>query len=383
MGRVHDAVIIGCGPAGGMAGLAAARGGLDVVLLDRKKEVGVPVACGEAISVFSLKNTGLERREEWVAGEVRGMKVVVPNGKHFLMKLPGLSLRRDLFDRHIVDLTREKGAKVHLDTGVSKIRRSGGRWKLRTREGVLSARCVVAADGPRSRMAPMAELGVNTRFVAAMQYKLESGAPSDPDWLEFHYAQKFPDGYGWIFPREGHLNVGVCGTGIAKSSLDLFVRRAGLAKKKVIATNAGPIPSGGPVDRFHSDGLLLAGDAAGLVNPCTYGGIHAALYSGKLAGEAIVSRVRDGDEAALTGYERTLRASPFCDEVLMRGARAIYTLPDHVWDFIGDVSHGRQTPAILSRKGVSAFLRRPGLLRHLNRLRTMRKASRVYSVYGW
>jgi len=383
MGVTHDVAIIGCGPAGGMAGLAAARGGLDIVMLDRKEKVGVPVACGEAISNFSLKNTGLKKRKEWVAGEVLGLKMVVPNGRHFLMKLAGVSIRRDLFDQHIVELARGEGAKVRLGTGVEKIARKDGRWKLRTADGVLSAKCVVAADGPRSRMAPMAGLGVNTRFVAAMQYKLEAEAPSDPDWLEFHYSEKFPEGYGWIFPRKGHLNVGICGTGMAKSVLDSFVRSAGLEKKKVLARNAGPIPSGGPVDRFQKDGFLLAGDAAGLVNPCTYGGIHAALYSGKLAGEAVVGGAKDNGDKAWEEYDRKLRASPFCDEVLIRGARAIYSLPDHVWNFVGDVSHGRETPAIFSGKGISAFLKRPGLLRHLGRLRTMRKASRVYSVYGW
>ena len=72
-----DVVVVGAGPAGSMAALAAARGGLRVAMIEKKRSVGDPVQCAEGVSRFALESNGLRPDSRYVKQEVHGAQAVV------------------------------------------------------------------------------------------------------------------------------------------------------------------------------------------------------------------------------------------------------------------------------------------------------------------
>src|SRR6266540_152584 len=121
-----DLVVVGAGPAGSMAARAAARGGLRVALIDKKRSVGEPVQCAEGVSRFALESNGLRPDPAYVRQEVRGAKGVVPCGKRFaITTLPGFAVDRAAFDRSLADLAVREGARLFLNERITSMRRDG------------------------------------------------------------------------------------------------------------------------------------------------------------------------------------------------------------------------------------------------------------------
>src|SRR5438552_8871559 len=100
---MYDAVVVGAGPAGGMAARPLAAAGFRTAILEKKKVVGEPVQCAEGVSEFGLASNGLRPREEWIAQRVIGAKCIAPNGTWFyITRLPGYAIHRPAFDRWLV-----------------------------------------------------------------------------------------------------------------------------------------------------------------------------------------------------------------------------------------------------------------------------------------
>jgi len=80
-----DVVVVGAGPAGSMTAKFAAQGGADVVMIEKRPEIGSPVRCGEGIARSWLDRVGITVEDKWIARKVKGAKIVSPSGKHSLM----------------------------------------------------------------------------------------------------------------------------------------------------------------------------------------------------------------------------------------------------------------------------------------------------------
>jgi flavin-dependent dehydrogenase len=118
-------------------------------------------------------------------------------------------------------------------------------------------------------------------------------------------------GYGWVFPKGDHLNIGVFSqcelSARLRRDLDAFVALRGFGAWHREGPFAFPVPIRRPVDALGTDRVLFAGDAAGLVNPVTGEGISAAILSGRLAAEA-VSESLDTGRAVSASYARRIQA---------------------------------------------------------------------------
>jgi flavin-dependent dehydrogenase len=118
-------------------------------------------------------------------------------------------------------------------------------------------------------------------------------------------------GYGWVFPKGDHLNIGVFSqcelSARLKRDLDAFVALRGFGAWRSEGPFAFPVPIRRPADALGTDRVLFAGDAAGLVNPVTGEGISAAILSGRLAAEA-VSESLDTGQAVSASYTRRIHA---------------------------------------------------------------------------
>lgn len=300
-----DVAVIGLGPAGSAAAIAAASGGARVMAFDRKKIPGVPVQCAEFVPMMlgvdcGPVDTALIQRIDAMESFVE-----FAHDRHNA-NFHGRMIDRAAFDREMVARARAAGATITFGCEVREI----------TRDGIVSfgdgrriaPRVLIGADGPRSRVG--AAIGcVNAELVETRQATvplLRRQASTD-----IYLSARIPGGYAWVFPKEDFANVGL---GIDRahrdrlkpaldSLLDMLARE-GRIVRRIIAFTGGAIPVGGPVGtagRLDGVQVLLAGDAAGLANPVTGAGIPAACHSGRLAGEAAARHVA-GDAGAVADY---------------------------------------------------------------------------------
>ena len=325
-----DAVIVGAGPAGSTAALCLARAGARVALVDRRS-FPRDKACGDLVGprgVRMLGELGIEMPE---ARRVGDMILIGPSGQRALLPaLPGieypdhaLAISRLALDNALFEAAVSAGARPVRDVFRGLVGDALAPSAIALADGgELRADVIVGADGATSQVAEAAGL-VDTRRVLwgfALRTYLDAviDLPHILLW-EPRRWQLFP-GYGWIFPTEdGRANVGL---GLAVAGDRSLARQAGaqlgafceyLVRRGLLPTTpdepiarlggwlkmgmVGTIPARGTV--------LLAGDAAGLINPLQGEGIAQALHSGRAVAEAILGRAAPGGVAAR--YRESLR----------------------------------------------------------------------------
>jgi digeranylgeranylglycerophospholipid reductase len=115
----HDIIVVGSGPAGSTFARVAAGAGLDVLVIDKRKELGNPVRCGEALGRAEVLKQDLDLPKQCFSVELEGAKIITPNGKSITWvneSTKGWVLERKIFDKWLAELAVEKGAKVNTYT---------------------------------------------------------------------------------------------------------------------------------------------------------------------------------------------------------------------------------------------------------------------------
>jgi len=318
--RAAELLVIGAGPAGSTAAETAASRGWEVVLVDRKVEIGTPVQCGGFIPEAHelrglmpkalLPQTLVDIPDRCVLHRTSLQRFYSPSGKHLEIPVEARAVDRRAFDRHLATRAARAGAEVLPATRAepaSGLVKLGGRTS-----GMVQAKAIIGADGPQSAMAralgvPRGEVGV------CLEYEM-ADVDIDADAAEMYFSTRFaPGGYAWIIPQGSDLanvGVGVRVPYMEKGStlprlLEQFVKGHPVAGEKlkageVLAVMQGVVPAGGMPPAIQKDNLLLAGDAAGQVMATSGGGIPLAMVAGRIAGE-VCSAFLQG-EAGLEAY---------------------------------------------------------------------------------
>ncbi|MGI0151262.1 MAG: NAD(P)/FAD-dependent oxidoreductase, partial [Thermoplasmata archaeon] len=179
-----------------------------------------------------------------------------------------------------------------------------------------------------------------------------TGVDADERYCDFYLGSCAPGGYVWIFPKgDGVANVGI-GVQVsqikdpaeAKSYLDRWIgRHPGYAKGKTIDIVGGGVSINAPIKQSVTDGFMLVGDAARMIDPITGGGIANGCIAGKICGEVAAQAVQVGDSsrAFLEAYDKGWRAR--LEEKLYRNWLAkekLVSLPDETFDKVIDALQG-------------------------------------------
>lgn len=354
-----DVVVVGAGPAGSMAAKHAADGGADVILVEKKAEIGAPLRCAEGVSKRRLLEAGIEPDPGWISAKISGTILRSPSGNTLKVReCPegsevGYVLDRHLFDKFLAGRAASSGVRIMMRAGcVGVITEDGKVTGITVRhmgsDCEIHARCVIAADGYESQTARWAGLDTDLEMSdmdTCLQY-LMSGVEIEEDFCEIVLGSCAPGGYAWIFPKgDGKANVGMgvqgsrcVSEGETKRLLDKFIESdPRLNKGNILSVVAGAVSTRPGIPCSVGDGIMTAGDAARVINPLTGGGIRNALRTGKMAGEVAVACIRKGDvsKESLMEYDRMWRGE-MEDELLRywRMKERYVNLSDDVLDKI-------------------------------------------------
>ncbi len=317
-----DLLVVGAGPAGAVAAWHAkqAAPALDVVLLERDRAVGSPVRCAEGVGDAGLREFANPDGAEWVSRRITDVVFQAPDDTEVLLADCGLGwiLDRTRFDAHLAAEAAAAGAQVLVGAEATGMSRNGdGRWHVRVKERgrdeTYRARIVIGADGVETMVGRWA--GLDTRVPArdmesCAQYVLQ-GIDFNPDAIYLQFSNAIaPGGYAWIFPKAvGVANVGLGLVALktdgrnAREYLDAWIARRFPNGARTGYTVGGVIVHT-TIKKTYADGVMVAGDAAHMLNPLSGGGITTAMKAGRLAGGTAAAAICAGDtsERRLSTY---------------------------------------------------------------------------------
>jgi len=292
----YDVAIAGGGPAGALLAYHLAQAGLAVVVLERK-QFPRPKPCGGGVTPKTRQLIPFPV-DPVVEDVITRGRVRYRNTLDFTWPEPiCYMVTRHRFDEFLLSEAARAGAEVRTGVTVTGAEIHADGVYIRSTEGAFRGELLAVADGANSRLARMVHKQQKRGFA------ISCGVVPEPARL---FARRgilevdlsaVPGGYGWIFPKGDHLNVGIGtvypGVRNLKPLLDAYIAREGLAGDTVVRVQGHPLPfeslAGG---RVTAGRILLLGDAAGLVDPFTGEGIYNACLSASLAAEAVLARRR-------------------------------------------------------------------------------------------
>ena len=305
MNEPVDVLVAGAGPAGLCAALAAVRAGASVLLVDGKKEIGLPVRCAEFVPRLFAREVHMP--EDAIAQPVEEMIVFVDGAEFARLRSPGFLLHRERFEQHLAGLAVRAGIELRMETKAVPAGACGVRLVRRGERLLVQPKVVVVADGPLSVLQPGRD---DAACLPAVQETIRLARRMS--WTEVHFSRRWRAGYAWLFPKNDLANVGLgCipsgGRAEMMPLLDAFVgelRRAGkLADDEPLRRTAGWIPVWGPPETAVDGAVLFAGDAGGFTDPLTGAGIWPAITTGELAGKWAARAALEDDISLLSGYD--------------------------------------------------------------------------------
>ncbi len=331
----EGALIVGSGPAGLSAALYLSAHGMRVTVVERLSDSGYPVyhsVCGAGISDAAFRDLEMISPSD-ICNRITSTELVFPEDLRISMKVNGYVLDRVAFLRHLRERCMENGAEF-VRTEVTSVERSSSGFVTHTRSGDLGFKYILGCDGAHS-VVRRDLFGSKPQMMAVDEFIVDE--PAD-EVFRIVIAERYHGLYEWSFPAGGKKSIG-SGKGI-------------LHPENVISKGARHIPFGG-VPRISDSNAYICGDAAGMANPVSGGGLRVAMVSAQNAAREILggkpgSYQRWWDRSILSsprfmGFRETLMK--WDDAELVRASRMFRNGRNvYVWGVIAGILHPKYVP---------------------------------------
>lgn len=319
MKNEYDIIIVGAGPAGSMAARFAAEQDVSVLMLEKDRDVGYPVRCGEAISKAGVEEF-IEPDDKWIAAKISKFSFNAPDGNEVIVEFgdAGYVLERRIFDYELARTAADAGTEILTRAYVNGLlfedaKVCGVKYEHQGEQKEVKAKVVIAADGVESRVGRWAGLKtyIDFRDMESAVQITAANIPVDQNTLYFYFGKNVaPNGYFWVFPK-GHkkANIGLGVNGLigkkksAQSYLNDFMN-SHYPNAPVLTSVAGGVPCSITLDKISAPGIMLVGDAARQVNPLSGGGIASGMIGGKIAGTIAGQAIKMNQPDHILTYDK-------------------------------------------------------------------------------
>jgi digeranylgeranylglycerophospholipid reductase len=319
MRNYYDIIVVGAGPAGSIAARFAAEQGVSVLMLEKDRDVGYPVRCGEAVNKKGIEEF-IESNDKWIASKINKFSLNSPDETEVVIKFQetGYVLERRIFDYELAKAASKAGAEILTRAYVNGLlfkdgKVSGVKYEFSGEQKEVRAKIVIAADGVESRVGRWAGLETHCDFrdMECCVQITASNVNVNPDTCYFYFGKDFaPNGYFWIFPKgENIANIGLGVSGLvgkknsAQSFLNSFMENR-YPYASILTKIAGGVPCSPTLKKISAPGIMLVGDAAHQVNPLSGGGITSGMIGGSIAGRIASEAVKTNKPDHIFSYDK-------------------------------------------------------------------------------
>jgi digeranylgeranylglycerophospholipid reductase len=288
-------------------------------MLEKDRDVGYPVRCGEAISKAGVEEF-IPSDDKWIAAKISKFSFNAPDGSEVIVEFgdAGYVLERRIFDYELARTAAEAGAEILTSVYVNGLmfesgKVSGVKYELNGEQKEAKAKIVIAADGVESRVGRWAglETHIDFRDMESAVQITAANIPVDQNTLYFYFGKDVaPNGYFWVFPKgQNKANIGLGVSGLigkkksAQSFLDDFMNKH-YPNAPVLTKIAGGVPCSITLDKISGPGIMLVGDAARQVNPLSGGGIASGMIGGKIAGTIAGEAIKQNKLDHILTYDK-------------------------------------------------------------------------------
>lgn len=336
----YDAIVVGAGPAGSTLARLLAGQGVRVLLLDRAR-FPRDKPCGGGVTVQAASHLDIDL-EPVVERTIFTARFTYRLGKAFRHQsdqpLAYMTQRR-LLDLFLAERAAAIGAQFHDGEPVRAVEATEKTVTVRTDRGHYRARALAGADGANGIVgqstgaAPRVDSSVglegNVPLEERVKHRWQDAVALDLGTL--------PGGYGWVFPKGDHLNIGVGAwrhfAPHLRRRLAALCQRYRLPSDRLSELRGHHVPLRRPGSPIARGPVLTLGDAAGLVNPLSGEGIHTAFLSARLAAEAIV-RYLGEQTADLSSYQAAVDREIMPELIASRKLHDIFHYAPYPYTFV-------------------------------------------------
>ena len=303
-----DVAVIGAGPAGSTTARIIAMHGFDVILVEKDEDPGKTNVCAGGVQKSIIKDMGLS--SDVIEKEIIGGKHYFPWGLK-VSDFDSVTVYRNVFDKRLAEKAVEEGTKIMTNTLIKDVIVKSDGIHVKSEENTIESKLVVFADGPNTLAYRRFGIGFKpesdkTCVSVACEVRWDNNTL---DHTEFYYGYDIsPWGYGWIFPKRDTVNVGLgclyseMNSNIMDSLNYLLLKHPLVHKKlkgKEVTWFGSALIPVAPAKQIFSERLLVVGDAAGMVDPVSGGGISQAINGGTLAGKVCTMALEEGDFSSM------------------------------------------------------------------------------------
>jgi digeranylgeranylglycerophospholipid reductase len=311
---VHDAVIVGGGPAGLHAGRQLARAGFSVALFEEHPSSGTPVHCTGVLAADAFDRFGLG--DDCVLNGLQTVRFHAPSGDvvpYTTSSIEAVVIDRARFDTRLAERAALAGVTLCYGERVTDVDVDSAGVTVTTGSTTIRARAAVLACGASYAVQRKLRLGIPRMLLHSAQAELPAERLND---VEVHFGEAVaPRGFAWAVPvqrERPYVRVGVmCDRHADRHFARVLARispRWGVDRAAGCQPRQKVLPLG-PIERTFGDRVLVIGDAAGLVKATTGGGIYYSLLTATLAAATLGGALSRDDlsAAALCDYQRAWR----------------------------------------------------------------------------
>lgn len=303
--KKYDVAVVGAGPIGSTFARYVADDGFDVVILEKKREIGIPLQCAGLLGKKIMEVNSLP--EEYILNKVYGAYLHSPTntvmrvGKN---EVQAYVIDRVGYDKYLAEKAIDSGAELILN---HKVINSTPDGCVRTKETEIKADVVVGSDGHSSLISN--NFNDPPRSFNAAQYLIDMGGDVfDTENVHLHVDDSISPGFLWTIPiSRSQARVGLfANMEYSKLNMKLknFIKTEDLFKNAtVLKKYQGFIPIYDPKKKILNGRTILLGDAASQVKPTTGGGLLIGFECAKIAAKCVANSLEMDDPSYLREYE--------------------------------------------------------------------------------